>query len=194
MHWGRLPREAVESPTHPTLLGPESCSTPAALRPDARCLGTVCAERALPLSYSSSETPTGLQREQTGSSSSQLCLSAISAMLMDPTASTTVSKAQASLSVWKPLQELHLLYQVIFFSLSKGLQTIWESKLPAAGRAKHYQHHRAPGSLASTMVSDWCGWEYWLFAQTVCIHGYCYGNQILHNTKIWLHLPALSRA
>lgn len=114
---------------------------------------------------------------------------------MDPTASTTVSKAQASLSVWKPLKELHLLSQAIFFfPLSKGLQTIRESKLPAAGRAKHYQHLRAPGSLASTMVSDWRGWEYWLFAQTVCIHGYCYGNEILHNTRIWLHLPALSRA
>lgn len=47
MHWGRLPREAVESPTHPTLPGPESCSTPAALRPDARCLGTVFVLREL---------------------------------------------------------------------------------------------------------------------------------------------------
>lgn len=96
----------------------------------------------------------------------------------------------------RPVNSLHPPAKVVlwvFFFKSKALETTRESHLPAAGRAEDYQGHQPwhPGAQRSAVG---IGWELGLFAQTVCSHGYCYGDETRHNTGGWLHLPALSRA
>lgn len=97
----------------------------------------------------------------------------------------------------RPVNSLHPPDKVVLwvFFKSKALETTRESHLPAAGRAEDYQGHQPwhPGTQRSAVGAggNWVGIR--LFAQTVCSHGYCYGDETRQNTGGWLHLPALSR-